>query len=145
MKLLADKSKNENDNSHIYLQLPEKVACRYLKIRNIVVPDGNFAISGFWVFGIGNGNTPSEVNKIDVKRNPKDKRSVKLIWNKSKEATGYNISYGIDEDKMYNNYLIYKDTTVTINSLNVNYNYYFSIESFNENGITENGIVKMVN
>ena len=79
-----------------------------------------------------------------VKRNPKDKRSVKLTWNKSKEATGYNISYGIDKDKMYNNYLIYKDTTVTINSLNVNYNYYFSIESFNEYGITENGIVKMV-
>jgi xylan 1,4-beta-xylosidase len=36
--------------------------------------------------------------------------------------------------------MVYGDTTVTINSLNANQPYWFSIESFNENGITESGI-----
>jgi xylan 1,4-beta-xylosidase len=90
--MLIDKSQNKTDNTHDYVQLPNSVLCRYLKITNIEVPEGFFAISGFRVFGKGNGDAPEKINKFEVKRNPEDKRSVSLSWNKSHNATGYNIS-----------------------------------------------------
>ncbi|MFC2138838.1 family 43 glycosylhydrolase [Bacteroidota bacterium] len=138
---LIDKSNNNTDNTHEYIQLPDKVSCRYLKINNIEVPGGNFAISGLRIFGKGNGNATEKISKFEVKRNLNDKRSVNLTWKRSENATGYNISYGIDKDKLYHNYLIYQDTALIINSLEANQNYYFTIESFNENGITKSGIV----
>lgn len=133
--MLVDKSKNDTDNSHVYLQLPEMVSCRYLKLTNIEVPDGHFAISGFRVFGHGNGELPAEVAGLKVVRDSADKRRVHLSWRKTDEATGYMISYGVDKHKMYHHYMLYQDTTLTINSLNAGLDYYFSIEAFNENGI----------
>jgi xylan 1,4-beta-xylosidase len=140
-KLLIDKSKNKADNSHDYMQLPHKISCRYLKINNIEVPGGQFAISGFRVFGKGYGDAPSKVIKFEAKRNPSDRRSVSLSWGKSENATGYNISYGVEKNRLYQNYMVYQDTSLTINSLSVNQNYYFRIESFNENGISTSEMV----
>ena len=135
--MLVDKSKSETDNSHAYFQLPNKVNCRYLKINNIQVPSGNFAISGFRVFGKGFGNVPEKVSNLKAIRNKEDKRSVTLTWDKSKGANGYNISYGVDKDHLYQNYIVYGNNSVTINSLNTNCHYFFTIEAFNENGITK--------
>lgn len=140
-ELLVDKSNNQSDFSHDYIQLPEKVTCRYLRVKNIKMPSGHFAISGFRVFGTGNGDAPVIVSKFEVKRNQEDKRSVTLQWEKSKNATGYNISFGSDKNRLYHNYIVYQDTLVVINSLNANQNYHFSIESFNENGITSNDTI----
>ncbi|MDE5417088.1 family 43 glycosylhydrolase [Labilibaculum sp. DW002] len=134
--VLVDKSKNDNDNSHDYIQLSEKVSYRYLRVINIQVPDGSFAISGFRVFGKGSGAKPSAVKSLTVLRK-KDRRAVDLSWNKSEHATGYNISYGNAKDKLYHNYLVYGDTAVTIRSLNSNQEYFFTIEAFNENGIVK--------
>lgn len=139
--LLIDKSKAETDLSHPYFQLAEKISCRYLKVSNAQVPGGNFAISGFRVFGKGNGEVPNKITKLDVKRKDDDKRSVTLTWERSLNATGYNISYGVGEGRLYQNYMVYQDTTVTINSLNAGEKYYFTIEAFNENGITGSGVV----
>jgi hypothetical protein len=66
---------------------------------------------------------------------------VTLRWNRSQQATGYNISFGMDANKLYSSLMVYNDTTVTINSLNANLNYYFTIEAFNENGITPNNSI----
>jgi xylan 1,4-beta-xylosidase len=134
--LLIDKSKNETDNTHNYKQLENAINCQYLKIINIEVPGGHFAISGFRAFGKGYGDLPDKISEFLAIRNQDDRRSVNLVWSKSKNATGYNISYGIEKDKLYHNYIVYEDTSLTINSLNSDLKYYFSIESFNENGIT---------
>lgn len=134
--LLIDKSKNETDNTHNYKQLEDAINCRYLKIINIEVPGGHFAISGFRAFGKGYGDLPDKISEFLAIRNQDDRRSVNLVWSKSKKATGYNISYGIEKDKLYHNYIVYEDTSLAINSLNSDLKYYFSIESFNENGIT---------
>lgn len=134
--LLVDQSKSETDNTHQYFQLENKTTCRYIRIKNIEVPGGHFAISGFRVFGKGYGEAPEKINVFNALRNLDDRRSVDLSWEKSENADGYIISYGSDQNKMYHNYMVYTDTSVTINSLNVNLEYYFTIESFNENGIT---------
>ncbi len=139
--LLIDKSHDTTDNPHNYIQLPKKVSCRYIKINNQEVPGGNLAISGFRVFGKGKGDAPEKVCKFEVKRNPTDKRSVHLSWEKINNATGYNISYGIDKNRLHQNYIVYQDTTLEINSLDANQNHYFLIESFNENGRTSGEII----
>jgi xylan 1,4-beta-xylosidase len=139
--ILVDKSKNNTDNSHPYIQLADKVSCRYLRLTNIEVPGGHFALSGFRVFGKGNGMAPEKVSNLDVTRDPNNRRSVALTWARSGNATGYNISYGVDQDRLYQNYMVYLDTEVVINTLNGDRAYYFSIESFNENGITESGVI----
>jgi xylan 1,4-beta-xylosidase len=140
-EMLIDKSENRYDNSHDYIQLQEKVKCRYIKITNIEVPGGLFAISGFRVFGKGDGNAPERIAAFEANRSPGNRRSVHVSWERSDNATGYNISYGIDRNKLYNNYIVYQDTSLTINSLDINRKYYFSIESFNEHGITASGII----
>ncbi len=137
-EMLVDRSENNTDNSHVYIPLEDKVLCRYLKVNNIEVPGGHFAISGFRAFGIGSGKRPGQIDCFAAERNPEDKRSVKLCWSKADQTTGYNISYGTDKDKLYLNHIVYDDTILVINSLNSRRDYYFTIESFNENGITAN-------
>ncbi|NJO90427.1 MAG: fibronectin type III domain-containing protein, partial [Chloroflexia bacterium] len=58
-------------------------------------------------------------------------------WKPSADAIGYNISYGTNETKLYQSYAVYSDTLLEINSLNVNQAYYFAIEAFNENGVSQ--------
>lgn len=134
--LLADKSENESDKTHEYLQLKDTVTCRYVKVKNVAVPDGNFAISDLRVFGKGFGSLPEKISRLEAVRNPDDRRSVRLTWEKSTNATGYTVTYGNDRNTLYHSYQVYSDTILTINSLNANRSYSFSIESFNENGIT---------
>lgn len=138
---LSDKSENDDDKTHQYIQLDEKVPTRFIRIRNIEVPGGHFALSGLRVFGKGNGEKPGKVTNLKAERNPGDRRSVQLSWDKAEGAVGYNINFGTDEGKLYQSYMVYSDTAVTINSLNAGQEYYFSIEPFNENGITEGGEV----
>ncbi|MBN1119183.1 MAG: family 43 glycosylhydrolase [Bacteroidales bacterium] len=140
-KMLVDKSSHNLDNTHDYTQLDEMITCRYLKLTNIEVPDGNFALSGFRVFGNGKGELPGKIKTLEAKRNGEDGRSVQLNWSKSENATGYNICYGTDQDKLYLNYTVYGDTSLTINSLNSGLGYYFTIEAFNENGVTEKEVL----
>jgi len=144
-KVLIGKSKNQTDNSQDYSQLHEKVNCRYLKINNLEVPSGNFAISGFRVFGKGSGRVPEIPKSFKAARNQRDRRSVILSWEKSEGVTGYNISFGIAKNKLYQNYIVYQDTTLEINSLNTNQQYFFTIESFNENGISHNSSLISIN
>ncbi len=63
-------------------------------------------------------------------------RTVTLTWNKADHATGYMVSYGVNEKELYHNYQVYNATTATINNLATEQKYYFTIEAFNENGIT---------
>jgi xylan 1,4-beta-xylosidase len=88
------------------------------------------------VFGKGSGALPGMVTDFRAVRDHQDRRRVNLTWSKVSDATGYNLSYGADRDKLYHDHMVYNDTMVTINSLNINQEYWFAIEAFNENGIT---------
>ncbi len=87
-------------------------------------------------FGTGNSINPSKINSFEITRDASDPRNVKLSWKKQSNAIGYNIRFGIAKDKLYRNYQVYGDTTLTIHSLNKDQKYYFAIDAFGENGIT---------
>lgn len=140
---LIDKTQNTEDKPHDYVELSSQVKARYIRITNYRVPDGNFAISGFRIFGFGNGKKPQPVVSLIAKRDLTDGCVVTLSWNKSADATGYNIRYGTAPDKLYLNYQVLDLDSITIHSLNALQDYYFTVDVFNDNGITPgNRVVK---
>ena len=135
-EILADKSSNKLDRPHEYIELDKPATARFVRIKNIFVPaGGKFSIRGFRIFGNGLGSKPSPVKDFSVSRNSKDQRQVVLKWNKQPDATGYVVRYGIAADKLCNNYQVYDKNEIAINSLNNGVEYFFTIDSFNENGV----------
>jgi len=143
--VLVDKSANRQDTVHDYIPLKKPVNTRFLKIVNNHSPaEGRFAISGFQIFGLGNIPVPSPVDSFTLNRNANDRRRITINWNNSENAIGYIIRSGITKDKLYHNYQIYGQTQIEINSLNANVPYYFTINSFNESGITKGTQILLV-
>ena len=136
-KTLVDKSRNNTDVPHDYIELAKPVKARYLKLTNHHVPSGTFALAGLRVFGNGGGKAPAEVMKLDLTRVKTDRCIVDLNWEKVADAVGYNIRYGTSKDKLYQNYQVIGTESLTIRSLNSHQTYYFTIDAFNENGITK--------
>lgn len=136
-KILIDKRLNKTDFSHDFIDLAKPVTARYVRITNYHVPDGKFAISGFRIFGKGYGKPSPQVTSVKVLREDNDKRNVKLTWTRNANTTGYNIRYGTQPNKLYLNYQTFNSDSLTIHSLNSQLKYYFTIDSFNENGITK--------
>ena len=64
-QMLADKSNNKSDVPHDYIELEKPVQARFIKLENIHMPTGKFAISGLRVFGNGNGAKPDPCEKFD--------------------------------------------------------------------------------
>ncbi len=137
-KTLTDKTSNRTDVPHDYVELSKPVTARYIRrLTNYHVPDGNFAISGLRIFGNGNGKMPQAVSSFNATRDTADARNVTLTWKKNADAVGYNIRYGTQSDKLYENYQVLDTDSITIHSLSKQQQYYFTIDAFNENGITK--------
>jgi hypothetical protein len=135
--VLVDKSNNKTDIPHEYVELPNPVQARYIKLENIHMPTGKFAISGLRVFGNGNGPKPDAVKTFMVLRTEKDKRSGWIRWNPVDNAYAYNIYYGTAPDKLYNCIMVHDVNEYWFKAMDSQKKYYFSIESINENGVSE--------
>lgn len=140
-KTLADKTSNTTSVPHDYIELKSPVKPRYIRLTNYHVPDGKFALSDLRVFGQKSGKDVKSVSTFTAVRDTADARNVTLSWTKDPAATGYNIRYGTSPDKLYLNYQVLDNNTITIHSLNRLQNYYFSIDAFNEKGITKGKVV----
>ncbi len=132
--LLIDKSTNKKDVPHDYVELAKQVKTRYLRLENIHMPTGKFAISGFRVFGLGSGEKPQDVKGFTVLRTEKDKRSAWLKWNQVSDAYAYNIYMGIAPDKLYNCIMVYNVNEYWLKAMDKEIPYNFAIEAINENG-----------
>ena len=135
-KILADKSKNQRDVPHDYIELQVPVQARYIRLENVHMPTGKFAISGLRVFGKGAGAAPPAVRQFMVLRTEKDKRSAYIKWNPVAEAYAYNIYYGTSPDKMYNCVMVHDVNEYWFKAMDRMKTYYFTIEAINENGIS---------
>ncbi len=135
-KLLVDKSKNKTDVPHDYIELSKPIKTRYLKIVNIHMPTGKFALSGFRAFGKGAGAKPDTVKDFMVLRGDAERRNSWIRWSPVDNAIGYTIYTGIAPDKLYSNILVYSKNEYFFNGMEKDLPYYFQIEAFNENGIS---------
>lgn len=133
---LVDRKNNYKDVPNDYVELTTPQTVRYVRYKNIHAPTTNLAISGLRVFGVGQGKTPSRVKNFKVSRQP-DRRDAMITWEKQGNAQGYNVLWGIAPDKLYSSWMVYGDNKLDLKSLGVDQEYYFAIESFNENGVSE--------
>jgi xylan 1,4-beta-xylosidase len=132
--ILVDKSKNTTDVPHDYIELPVPVEARSIKIENIHMPTGKFAISGLRIFGNGHGGKPDTVKNFMVLRTEKDKRSAWIKWTSVDNAYAYNIYMGIAPDKLYNCIMVYGANEYWLKAMDKDVPYWFAIEALNENG-----------
>lgn len=141
---LVDKSQNKTDVPHDYIELRQPVKTRFIKMVNIHMPTGKFAISGLRVFGNGNGEKPTKVKNLIVLRTEKDKRSAYIKWEPVDNAFAYNLYYGTAPDKLYNCIMIHDFNEYWFKAMDSQKAYYFSIEAINENGVSVKTEVKKV-
>jgi len=134
--ILVDKSNNKTDVPHDYIELDKPVTARFIKLENIHMPTGKFAISGLRVFGNGNGAKPGTVNNFIVLRTEKDKRSAYIKWSPVDNAYAYNIYYGTDPGKLYNCVMVHDMNEYWFKAMDSKKTYYFTIEAINENGVS---------
>jgi len=142
---LVDKSNNKTDIPHEYVELEKPVQARFIKLENIHMPTGKFAISGFRVFGNGNGAKPDAVQGFIVLRTEKDKRSAFIKWKPVDNAFAYNIYYGTQPDKLYTSIMIHSNNEYWMKAMDSQKPYYYSIEAVNENGTSERSKIIKVN
>lgn len=135
--VLVDKSNNKTDVPHEYVELEKSVQARYIRLENIHMPTGKFAISGLRVFGNGNGAKPDAVKGFIVLRTEKDKRSAFIKWKPVDNAFAYNIYYGTHPDKLYTSIMIHSNNEYWMKAMDSQKTYYYTIESINENGVSE--------
>ncbi|MCL1032123.1 discoidin domain-containing protein [Elizabethkingia anophelis] len=140
-KTIVDKSKNQKDVPHDYIELETPVKARFLKMENLKMPTGKFALSGFRVFGKGTGEKPSAVeNFVALRAEPRknaDRRSVWFKWKQNDLADGYVIYFGKSPDKLYGSIMVYGKNEYYFTGADKSDAYYFQIEAFNANGISE--------
>jgi hypothetical protein len=136
-KVIIDKSTNTKDACHDYVELDKPLKTKYLKIENVKVPDGKFSIYDLRIFGNKKGKMPDEASGFDVVRDPSDSRRAVVKWTKVNAATGYVVNYGTDINKLYTSVMVYDNNSLKLTGLNKNVKYYFSIDVFNETGITK--------
>ena len=142
--ILVDKSNNKTDVPHDYIELEKPVQAKYIKLENIHMPTGKFAISGLRVFGNGNAAKPAAVKTFIVLRTEKDKRSAYIKWQPVDNAFAYNIYYGTAPDKLYNCIMVHDFNEYWCKEMDSRKTYYFSIEAINENGVSAKSEVKKV-
>lgn len=135
-QVLVDKSTNKKDVPHDYIELEKPIQARFIKMENIHIPSGKFAISGLRVFGNGNGVKPEPVKDFYVLRTEKDKRSAWLKWSPVDNAYAYNISFGTDPDKLYTTIMVHDANDYYYKGMDSKKTYYYKIEAINENGVS---------
>jgi hypothetical protein len=96
--VIVDKSKNTKDVPHDYVELEKPAKARFLKMENLKMPTGKFALSGFRVFGKGPGKSLKSRRFCSfTSRSQKygERRSIWMKWQQNPEADGYVIYWEI--------------------------------------------------
>lgn len=136
-KVIVDKSRNKTDVPHDYVELTQPVKARFIKLENIHMLTGKFAISGLRIFGKGSGAKPDAVRQLIVLRTEKDKRSAWIKWGPVDNAYAYNIYTGLAPDKLYNCIMVHDANEYYYKAMDSQKTYYFTIEAINENGVSQ--------
>jgi xylan 1,4-beta-xylosidase len=134
---IADLTHEKRDRPNAYIELPAAVRARYVRYEHVYVGAEHLAISDVRVFGNGSGEPPVTPSGFSVRRDS-DRRNAFVRWDPVPEAVGYNVLWGIAEDKLYQTYQVFADgpNPLEIRALAVDQEYSFVVEAFNEGGVS---------
>ena len=138
--VIEDKSDANTDLTHDFIVREDGIKVRYLKVTVVELAYNQPAcISGLRVFGIGEGEKPTVPEFEAVRINDLD-MDVKI---KGENAVGYNVLWGASPEKLYHSWMTFeKEQKVT--ALVKGREYFVRVDAFNENGITEGKVKKLV-
>lgn len=151
--MIEDKSSVTTDLSHDLIVREDGITARYVRLTILEIPyAADPCISGLRVFGNGGGMKP-EVPEYSISRS-EDKLDLNVSIHGQKDAVGYNILWGHEENKLYHSYQIYrhaddvknqKDAVIKkrIGALTASQNYFVRVDSYNENGISKGNVKKL--
>lgn len=123
------------DFAHDFFVLDAPAPFRYFKISGMEMPFGGLpAISGVRVFGKGNGQPPAPVGPLRANR--REDGSIDLAWESASGADGYNVRYGLQENKLYSSWQVWGANNLDLTMINTNTGYFIAVDSFNENGVS---------
>ncbi|MDO4510865.1 MAG: discoidin domain-containing protein [Bacteroidales bacterium] len=133
--LVVDKSDNDRDAPHDYIELQAPLTTRFIKVVNLHMPSsGYFCLSQIRVFGNAEGEKPAPVKGFKVKRDKADARNAMITWQPQADAYGYNVYYGVEPGKLYNCITVNGKNEYDFRGLDLGTTYYFAIEALNEVG-----------
>jgi hypothetical protein len=135
-ELIVDKTYNDRDIPHDYIELTEPASFQYFKLENQHMATGMFALSDFRLFGFSTDSAPEPVQDFTVQRSKSDSRNAIISWNAHPNAYGFNIYFGVAPDKLYNCITVNGASTYDFRGMNRDATYYFSIEALSESGIS---------
>ncbi|MGI6222741.1 MAG: family 43 glycosylhydrolase [Prevotella sp.] len=135
--LAVDKSDNDRDVPHDYVELLQPLRARYIKVENLHMPgQGNFCMSDLRVFGRADGTAPATPKALRVERKKADPRNAMITWQPVEGAYGYNVYYGTAKDKLYHCINVNGETSYDLRGLDVGTDYWFAIQSLGETGVS---------
>ena len=142
-KTITDLTNEKTDRCNPYFELEKPIRTRFIRYVHVYSKTPNLAISDIRVFGTGFGKKPDVPLTFGVIRDPNDERNAFISWSKESNVVGYNILWGIDENKLYQTYQVWGDeeTNLEIRALTVGQHYFYAIEAFNENSVSEKSAV----
>ena len=141
---VVDFSAKKTDTPHDYIEFEVPFKAQYIKFQNkeyTVSP--NLSIRDLRIFGYGSGNKPHAIKDFTIERDPIDPCKAHLSWSEVPNTQGYIVRYGVAKDKLYNNFQVMGKTVLEIGSLNKGVTYYFTIDTYNENGITQTSQIEV--
>lgn len=120
--------------SNGYYEYADGVRARFVRVVGGALPYGQaLRVSGLRVFGNGGGEKPARAAARAERLGDLDAR---VAWDAVENAQGCNVRYGVAPDKLYQSWLVYGKTEVTLSTLIKGQEYYIRVDSFNENGVT---------
>lgn len=139
-EMLADRSQADTDLTHDLIVWEEGKQLRYLKLTVYEVPYGQQpCISGLRVFGIQKKDKP-DVPEFTAERVGNLDMSVQI---QGSGAVGYNILWGEDPQKLYHSYMVFHPKQ-RIGALIKGRDYWVRVDAFNEAGITEGNVKRLI-
>lgn len=133
--VIEDKTNADTDLTHDLIVREEGFEARFIKVKNIEVPyKQKPAISGLRVFGTNKKQNLPKKAKYTLTR--KSDTDIEVEIEPQENITGYNVLFGVKEDKLYNSYMIFGNK-INIGALIKGKEYFFRVDAFNERGITK--------
>ena len=134
--VLVDHTTGGSLRPHELLVLPEPARVRYVRVTNRGELAGSFSLFDLRVFGSGNGQLPTATAITSIQRDPVNPRRIRLNWEANPEATGYLLRWGAYADELYTSMEVYDETSLDLGCFDGEADYWFTLDTFNENGVT---------
>ena len=95
---------------------------------------GSFSIFDLRVFGKGPAHKPAAVTELSACRG-EDPRRITIRWTPVPGADGYILRWGVRKDALYSSCET-SESELELGLFSVGQTYWFSVDSFNEGGLT---------